>query len=190
MILSGKMHFIAIDRDYLYALRKECAEVQYTGRNKKDALYLGIFCTNIGQQYCIPISSPKSKHLLWKDMENDRFIIFENVRKKTLNQTSIYTDLADGYAKHILAAIDLKKMIPIKDGVWHTIDLHKTENDDIETKKYKDLLNKEYSFCLKITAEIVEKAGQLYDNQIKTGKVKKFCCDFKLLEEVCKTYVQ
>ena len=51
-------------------------------------------------------------------------------------------------------------------------------------KKYKDLLNKEYSFCLKVIDEVIGRANKLYDKQMATGKVVKFCCDFKALEEV------
>ena len=44
--------------------------------------------------------------------------------------------------------------------------------------------NKEYRFCLKIITDVLEKANKLYDKQMRTGKVAKFCCDFKALEEV------
>ena len=53
-----------------------------------------------------------------------------------------------------------------------------------KAEKSKDLLNKEYRFCLKIITDVLEKANKLYDKQIRTGKVAKFCCDFKALEEV------
>ena len=55
--------------------------------------------------------------------------------------------------------------------------------------KYQDLINKEYFFCLKIAEDLIKKANRLYDSQMTTGKFKKFCCDFKLLEQVCDTYV-
>ena len=58
---------------------------------------------------------------------------------------------------------------------------HKTWKN---VKKYKDLLNKEYSFCLKVIDEVIGRANKLYDKQMATGKVVKFCCDFKALEEV------
>ena len=54
----------------------------------------------------------------------------------------------------------------------------------MRVRKYKDLLNKEYSFCLKIIDEVIGKANKLYDKQMATGKVVKFCCNFKTLEEV------
>ena len=31
--------------------------------------------------------------------------------------------------------------------------------------------------------EVIRKANKLYDKQMVTGKVVKFCCDFKALEE-------
>ncbi|MBE5982106.1 MAG: hypothetical protein E7248_02235 [Paenibacillaceae bacterium] len=51
------------------------------------------------------------------------------------------------------------------------------------------LLNKEYAFCIKIIEGVIEKAYKIYDKQIRTGKVQKFSCDFKRLEQVCDTYI-
>lgn len=90
--------------------------------------------------------------------------------------------------KHIMSAIDIKKMIPIKSGLYKDVNLNKESSDTQVTVKYKDLLNKEYSFCLKILGDVIKKANRLYDSQMTTGKVKKFCCDFKALEQVCDTY--
>ena len=44
-------------------------------------------------------------------------------------------------------------------------------------------MNKEFAFCIKILPLIIQKANKLYYKQISTGKIAKFCCDFKLLEE-------
>ena len=95
---------------------------------------------------------------------------------------------ADGTFKHILSVIDLKKMIPIKEGLYSEVDLNPSEIDSPTEKKYKVLLNIEYSFCLKIIDFIIQKATKLYGKQMKTGKVIKFCCDFRLLEEKCREY--
>lgn len=72
---------------------------------------------------------------------------------------------------------DRKYVIPLSSAK----EKHKTWKN---VKKYKDLLNKEYSFCLKVIDEVIGKANKLYDKQMATGKVVKFCCDFKALEEV------
>lgn len=72
---------------------------------------------------------------------------------------------------------DRKYVIPLSSAK----EKHKTWKN---VKKYKDLLNKEYSFCLKVIDEVIGRAYKLYDKQMATGKVVKFCCDFKALEEV------
>lgn len=72
---------------------------------------------------------------------------------------------------------DRKYVIPL----FSAKEKHKTWKN---VKKYKDLLNKEYSFCLKVIDEVIGRANKLYDKQMATGKVVKFCCDFKALEEV------
>ena len=75
-------------------------------------------------------------------------------------------------------------MIPIVDGVYSRVNINPEDADTDDVKKYKDLLNKEYSFCLKVIDEVIGKANKLYDKQMSTGKVVKFCCNFKTLEEV------
>ena len=72
---------------------------------------------------------------------------------------------------------DRKYVIPLSSAK----EKHKTWKN---VKKYKDLLNKEYSLCLKVIDEVIGRANKLYDKQMATGKVVKFCCDFKALEEV------
>ena len=72
---------------------------------------------------------------------------------------------------------DRKYVIPLSSAK----EKHKTWKN---VKKYKDLLNKESSFCLKVIDEVIGRANKLYDKQMATGKVVKFCCDFKALEEV------
>ena len=72
---------------------------------------------------------------------------------------------------------DRKYVIPLSSAK----EKHKTWKN---VTKYKDLLNKEYSFCLKVIDEVIGRANKLYDKQMATGKVVKFCCDFNALEEV------
>ena len=80
-------------------------------------------------------------------------------------------------------------MIPIRDDVYTVVDINVKPTDSDDEKKYKHLLNKEYSFCVKIKDELVEKANKIYTKQIATGKVVRFGCDFRALESVCTSYV-
>ena len=79
-------------------------------------------------------------------------------------------------------------MIQIKEGLYSEVDLNPAESDSAADKKYKVLLNIEYSFCLKIIESVINKASLLYEKQMRTKKVIKFCCDFRLLEEKCREY--
>lgn len=51
--------------------------------------------------------------------------------------------------KHILSVIDIKKMIPIVDGLYSRVNINDDNSDTDEIRKYKDLLNKEYVFAKK-----------------------------------------
>ena len=58
---------------------------------------------------------------------------------------------------------DRKYVIPLSSAK----EKHKTWKN---VKKYKDLLNKEYSFCLKVIDEVIGRANKLYDKQMATGR--------------------
>lgn len=186
--LKKNLKFITIDQNYLKTLHDSCREVYYkpTGYEKKP--YIGILIEENGIEYVIPLSSAKEKHKSWKNVDTDRFLIFENCKTAETGTKDIYVKNKDGTFKHILSVIDLKKMIPIKSGLYSEVDLNPSKKDSVQEIKYKVLLNIEYTFCLKIIDSVIQKASKLYEKQISTGKVIKFCCDFKLLEEKCREY--
>jgi protein AbiQ len=186
--LKDKLKFINISQDYLKYLHDHCSEVYYKQFNYDNKPYLGILINNENNQYVIPLSSAKEKHKLWKNTDTNRFLVYENCDKSSLSKNAIYKENPDGSIKHILSAIDLKKMIPVKEGIYSIVDLVAKQNDTTEERNYKNLLNKEFSFCLKILPSIIQKANKLYNKQIETGKIIKFCCDFKLIEEKCDQY--
>ena len=97
---------------------------------------------------------------------------------------SLLSLVSDNSLMESIALPVIKKMIPIVDGVYSRVNINPDDTDTDDVKKYKDLLNKEYSFCLKVIDEVIGRANKLYDKQMATGKVVKFCCDFKALEEV------
>lgn len=119
-----------------------------------------------------------------ENVDKECYLIYETAKKTSMRQGDIWVETEEDGVKHILSVMDIKKMIPIVDGVYSKVNINPDAGDIDDIKKYKDLLNKEYSFCLKVMNEVIEKANKLYDKQMKTGKVDKFCCDFKALEEV------
>ena len=151
-----------------------------------------ILVRNGNQEYAIPLTSAKAKHKKWKYVESDRFLIYEKIKRESVVERDIIKELDqqadDAYVNRVLSAIDLKKMIPVRDDVIHYVNFNKSEKDSEDEAKYKKLLNKEYSCCLRLKDDILQKAEKLYSKQIETGKVGLYCCDFLVLEEVCMRY--
>lgn len=187
--LDGNLKFITLDQNYIKELHDACSEVYYKPSNYDDKPYFDILLNTNGRTYAIPLSSAKNKHKTWRNINQECYLVYEFAEKSKVGKNSIWTKTNDSnIVKHILSVIDIKKMIPVKEEVYSIINLNKTPSDTLSEIKYKDLLNKEYSFCLKNINSILNKASKLYENQMSTGKVKKFCCDFKILENVCDNY--
>ncbi len=180
--LDGKLTFINIEQDYIKKLNSACPEVYYKSRGYESKPYIGILVSNDNKKYVIPLSSAKEKHKKWKNVDRDRYLVYEMAEKSSMGENDIWVEIDSNMVKHILSVLDIKKMIPIIDGVYKRVNINLEESDTSEMKKYKALLNKEYTFCLKIIDQVIEKANKLYDRQMKSGKVIKFCCDFKALE--------
>lgn len=182
--LEGNLTFINIDWNYLKKLHEVCSEVYYKPRGYDNKPYIGILINNSGRKYVIPLTSAKEKHKAWKNVNKECYLIYEMAKRNDMRDSDIWVELESDNVKHILSAMDIKKMIPIIDGVYSRVNINPEDTDSDDIKKYKSLLNKEYSFCLKIINEVMEKADKLYNKQMSTGKVAKFCCDFRALEEV------
>lgn len=119
---------------------------------------------------------------MFKLDENLKFVFaIEDKESVSHNAVCVATD-DDTKVKHILSAVDIKKMIPVTDDVISFVNFNIAEGDSEEVTKYKDLLNKEYAFCVKIVDDILLKASKIYDKQISSGKVQMFACDFTKLE--------
>lgn len=189
--LNGKLKFVNVDVDYLKELHTASQEVYYRENDYDKKPYLGILFTTENMKYVIPLTSAKQKHKKWKNIEQDRFLIYEMVDPFVLGSKDIWTNVEDtSRVKHILSAIDVKKMIPVVDDAISYVNINITPQDTNEERNYKILLNKEYTFCLKIIDDIIKKADKVYSKQINTGKIQKFCCDFKALENVARRHIK
>lgn len=182
--LQGKLTFININQIYLKELHDVCSEVYYKPSGYDNKPYIGILVNKNDRKYVVPLSSAKEKHKKWKNVNKECYLIYEKAKQSDMGKNDIYVQIEDDNVKHILSVMDIKKMIPVIEGVYSRVNLNPDINDSDDEKKYKSLLNKEYSFCLKIIDEVIEKANKLYDKQINTGKTTMFCCDFKALETV------
>ena len=141
-----------------------------------------------GSKYAIPLTSAKEKHKLWKNYDNGRMVVFENVNPFAMGINDIWKMNQDGTAKHILSVLNIAKMIPLKEGLYSIVDVNPDPSDTIEQSKYKSLLNKEFQFCVSNKGKIVRESGKIYSRQINGGKVYFSYCDFKKLEKVRDNY--
>lgn len=182
--LDENLTFINIDQNYLKKLHNACSEVYYKANGYENKPYIGILINKNDRKYDIPLSSAKEKHKTWKNVDKDCYLLYEMVQKASMGKDDIWIDVGESDVKHIFSVMDIKKMIPIIDGVYKKVNINPDSKDTADEKRYKDLLNKEYTFCLKIIDEVIGKANRIYDKQMATGKIAKFCCDFKALESV------
>lgn len=197
---------VRVDLKYLEALHDVDTEVMY----KKSAVYankpfLGILVTNNDKKYVIPFTSAKEKHKTWSDVNQSYYRIYEVINMKTavydandiivditntsiLSEKGIPEDEFANYKKRILSVLEIKKMIPVIEGVYSYVDLSLDDKLLKDERDWRILTYKEYSFCKNIRDGIQRRAEKIYDKQIKSGKVLKFHCDYKKLESVANAY--
>ena len=188
--LQNSLQFIHVDTVYIKALHNVCSEVYYREHGYDNKPYIGILLNAAGYEYVIPLTSAKEKHKTWRDSDKNRYLLYEYASIDDLSVKDIWVPAEQGKVKHILAAIDIRKMIPVKKELYAVVNLNDTAGDSLEMKKYKDLLNKEYALCLKIKNQLLRNCSILYNRQMQTRIVSKYCCNFRLLEHICDEYVR
>lgn len=173
-----------IDTEYLRYLNGIEPEVQFTQeKDYEQKPFLGILVTIDTYSYFIPLTSGKPKHAKWKNVGPAHYLIYEQVKKTELRKRDIFKSISETDALKIFAALDLKKMIPVRESLYARIDF-----SALPDRKYADLLEKEYRFCQKIQDGILAKVTQIYREQKETGKVHPMYCDFAKLETACDEY--
>ena len=177
--------FYNIDPTYLKYLHQIDTEVYYSEtKDYSNKPFIGILFVIDDYKYFIPLTSRKQKHAKWKNVNNTYYLVYEIIARKWLKPNDVYKDVQDpNKCVKILAALDIKKMIPVPDSVYHKVDFEKEDDT-----KYKRLMEKEYLFCQTIQDGILERAAKIYLEQKKTGVVYKMYCNFAKLEEACDSY--
>lgn len=161
------MKFYNIQDDYIRFLKSKEDKVSDNKEEKRP--YVGIVLEIQGLKYYSPFSSPKEKH---RNMKNSK-----DFRK--IN-------------KGIYGAINFNNMIPVVDEVIISIDVNK-----ITDVKYRRLLQNQYNCIKEDKEQIKNTANALYtlvmteDEKLNRNdlKIKKRCCNFKMLEEICNEYI-
>ena len=130
--------------------------------------FIGIIVICGDKKYCVPLSSPKSKH---QKMNNDK-------------------DFTKIYDKHenLIGVLNFNLMIPVDETVVSVIDFNIAPNDTPKSRAYKNLLKDQLNWCRKNREQIISKAEKLYvlvtQNPERARNLVRRCCDFGKLEIV------
>ena len=87
---DNKIVFITIDQNYLRALYNGCNEVFYRTYDYDKKPYIGVLVTLSGNKYAIPLTSAKEKHKSWKNYDNGKMVVFENVNPSAMGPNDIW----------------------------------------------------------------------------------------------------
>ncbi len=162
-----RLHLYTIDIKYIRNLSKIDNNVMSVSPqiNKQTRPFVGIVVVCNNYKYCIPLSSPKSKHLSMKN-DKDFSKIFDKTNK-------------------LIGVLNFNNMIPVAEEYLKVIDIRILPQDNQYTKKYKSLMNDQLDWCNNNKEIIIKKANKLHE-LITSGKcnnlLRKRCCDFAKLD--------
>ena len=160
---------VRVNTDYCDYLRNFDSKVMYNMKQKELRPFVGVLFEIDGFEYFAPLSSPKPKH---KNMKN----------------TVDFFKIKGGE----LGAINFNNMIPVNIENYVLIDLNK-ETTLANEQKYLKLLKEQLNWLNANYAQVKNKSLKLYQlyNMNKLSKnIMDRCCNFKLLEEKSKIYIE
>ena len=176
--------FYTLDMAYLNELHSIDDQVFYNSADPNYAgkPYLGIAVIIGKYRYFIPLTSAKQRHVKWKLVDKAHFLIYDMISTQNIQANYIIQRISNDadHVLQIMAALDLKKMIPVPIFYYHKVDFKSMRRTN---PKYAALLNKELRFLLKRQDDIRIHIKNIYEEQKLTGKVYPYYCDFAKLEK-------
>ena len=168
-----RLNLYLIDMKYIRNLAKADDHVMSVSpqAGKETRSFVGIIIVCGTLKYCVPLSSPKSKH---SSMKNDLD----------------FTKIMDG--DKLIGVLNFNNMIPVDESCVTPLNLRITEKDDVTTRKYKKMAAKQLDWCQHNQEAIVKKANKLYamvQSEKASGFLKRRCCDFGKLEGILQKWV-
>lgn len=146
---------------------------------------MGILVDIENTKYFIPLTSAKEKHKKQRMRSRDYLMIYDLVDKNSNEENAIYRDHPNLLDKkyHILAVLDIRKMIPVAEGAYKKIEFKTLELN------YQFLFYKEHEFCKSKQDKIISNASKIYSKTIEKGNaLSKFHCDYIALEKALQNY--
>ncbi|MFR1725178.1 type III toxin-antitoxin system ToxN/AbiQ family toxin [Emergencia timonensis] len=167
--MHQKLEFYTLDERYYYYLVQFDNRIMAIDDAKTHRPFVGVLLSINDVDYYAPLTSPKQKH--------------QNMK----NQVDFLKINGGAYG-----AINLNNMIPVVRSAVRPLRFDMLPCSTVTERQYKDLLLNQYRWCQKNGESIMKRAARLYELMEKRPpeSLQKRCCDFKLLEEKCKLYVE
>lgn len=164
--MNKKMKLVIVDSKYCDYLRKFDKRVPYNFSKKENRPFIGVLFKIDKIKYFAPLSSPKEKHKVMRNMMD-------------------FLKIDDGK----LGALNFNNMIPVSDNNYYLIDMD--DSNKLDDVKYYNLLLDQLSWLNEHNLQVRKKSKRLYDLYISKRLnmvIFNRCCNFKLLEEKCIEY--
>lgn len=170
---ENKLDFYYVDKKYIRDLSNADDKVLSVSpqAGKETRPFVGIVVIMGTKEYCIPLTSPKSK---FDTKTHEDFIKIPDPKKKNSNGAAL-----------TIGILNINNMIPISEIYLQKVDL--SEKSGIDNTR-RMLLVKQLRWCRDNYDLISRKANKLYskviNNPEKDRNLVRRCCDFKKLERV------
>ena len=163
-MIYQKMKLYKVDMDYYNYLHYYEPKIPYIENEKQNRPFVGIVLNVNGKNFFAPLTSPKPKHIIMKDMQD--FLKIDNGR---------------------LGGINLNNMMPIPRSCLTRININY-----IKDFKYRYMLLSQIRWINDNSLRIQNRARNLYYLILyghTTKALKTRCCNFRLLERMCDKYM-
>lgn len=171
------MNWYIVDKKYINYLTQFDSHVGYVEYGERLKLHVGTLLTIGNFHYYVPISSAKPKH-------------------QKMSNSLDFHKLQDESTRYLYAVLNINNMIPVPDNCltqlkYNQIDCFRSFKSDKEKTDYIYLLQKEKFLIDNIQNTLQNKAMKLYQKCIAKpdSSLTARCCNFKMLEEKCLSYL-
>lgn len=164
--MNTNLKLVVVDNKYCDYLRKFDKRVPYNFSKKENRPFVGVLFNIDKVKYFAPLSSPKEKHRIMRNMVD-------------------FLKLDDGK----LGVVNFNNMIPVLEENFRLIELDKI--NETFGFKYNKLLKEQIYWLIRNDDKLYKKSKKLYNDYINkrlNKKISSRCCNFKLLEEKCIEY--
>ena len=202
-----KVQFVYIDISYLKKLNEIEPEIFFDEENEnyKEKPHLGILINNENRKYVIPLTSAKIKHKDWDDVTASWYRIYEiiDITKTPIKEKDVIVDIKNrnilnkiateeqaNYKQRILSVLDIRKMFPVKSGLYKEIEFKINSLSKQKDNQKMTLMMKEYMFLMNLSDQIEKKATKIYEKQISHVTKETLIILLKVPEKKKPNYLQ